>query len=75
MNEVKREKFVSLGEKRTKRAIREIRMIGNLSNKNNYSYNTDDITKITSALEREIRDLKGKFREKSNGNGIDFSLE
>ncbi len=57
----KREKFVELAEKRVTRAIKDLRLIGNLSNKNNYAYTESDIQKITSSLEQEVKNLKMKF--------------
>lgn len=57
----KREKFVSIAEKRVTRTIKDIRLIGNLSNKNNYSYEDKDVSKIISALEQEIKTLKARF--------------
>ena len=57
----KREKFVRLAEKRVIRTIRELRLIGNLANKNNYSYSEQDAQKIVSTLEYEIKSLKTRF--------------
>ena len=57
----KREKFVSLAEKRVTRTIKDIRLIGNLSNKNNYLYQEKDVRKIISALEDEVKTLKTRF--------------
>lgn len=57
----KREKFRLLAEKRVTRAIKDIRLIANLTNKNNYSYTEQDGIKICTALETEIKSLRGKF--------------
>ena len=62
----KRDKFVSLAEKRVNRAIKDLRLIGNLSNKNNYSYTDSDIQKIFVALDQEVKNLKARF---SSGDG------
>lgn len=61
MSSDKRAKFVRLAESRVVKTIKDIRLIGNLSNKNNYSYTEKDIAKIISALEHEIKSLKSKF--------------
>ena len=58
----KREKFIELAEKRVNRAIKDIQLIGNLSNKNNYQYSDSDIELIVKALENEIREMKIKFK-------------
>lgn len=57
----KREKFVSIAERRVTRAIKDIRLIGNLSNKNNYIYEEKDVRKIISTLEDEVKTLKARF--------------
>lgn len=57
----KREKFVEIAEKRVNRLIKEIKLVGNLSNKNNYLYDLNDVNKIFSAIETEIKSAKAKF--------------
>lgn len=69
-----REKFVELAEKRVTRAIKDIRLIGNLSNRNNYEFSDDDVTKIIVTLEKEIRDVKNRFRQSSQGGEVSFHL-
>lgn len=69
-----RERFVSLANNRVTAAIRQIRLVGNLSNKKNYEYGPDDAAKIIRALQRELDELKAKFKgEEKNGASI-FSL-
>lgn len=70
----KREKFVSIAEKRVSRTIKDIRLIGNLSNKNNYSYDEKDVKKIISALEGEIKTLKARFVSDDIKNETVFKL-
>ena len=69
----KKMKFRELAEKRVSRTIKDIRLIGNLSNRNNYDYESDDARKIISALEEEIKLLKYKFKI-SNKSGGGFKL-
>lgn len=54
-------KFEELGEKRMVEAIKKIRLIGNLSNKNNYEYSEEHVKAIVNKLEKEIELLKNKF--------------
>ena len=54
----KREKFVTLAEKRTVNAIRAIRTIGKLGNPNAYKYTDADVRKIAKALGDEIEAMK-----------------
>lgn len=70
----KRLKFVELGEKRVVNTIKAIRLIGNLSNKNNYSYSKKDAEKIVRALEEELKLLKRRFQDDTRGSEIGFKL-
>ena len=56
-----REKFVRLATKRVNSAIKSINLIGNLSNKSNYDYTEEDITKIFKALQEELNACKKRF--------------
>jgi transcription elongation GreA/GreB family factor len=69
-----RDKFVDLAEKRVTKALKDIRLIGNLSNRSNYSYNDDDVKKIISALEAELRNLKKRFEAPTGDSGVNFKL-
>lgn len=69
-----REKFVNLAEKRVTKTIKELRLIGNLSNKSNYSYTDKDVKKIIGALNSEIKKLKQKFDSGNHSNDIVFKL-
>lgn len=71
----KREKFVELAEKRVTRAIKDLRLIGNLSNKNNYAYTDSDIQKITSAIDQEVKNLKSKFYSDDGKDKSIFKLQ
>ncbi|MEI6135215.1 MAG: hypothetical protein WCP72_09590 [Desulfomonile sp.] len=57
----RRQKFIMLAEKRVTRAIKDLRLIGNLSNKSNYSYDQEDVSQILSALHKELSRLKKRF--------------
>ncbi|MBX9964823.1 MAG: hypothetical protein K2Y35_17315 [Burkholderiales bacterium] len=57
----KQQKFVEIAEKRVNRLLKEIRLIGNLSNRNNYSYEADDISKIFGAIESDLRTTRKRF--------------
>jgi len=71
---VDRAKFVELAEKRVVRAIKDIRLIGNLSNKSNYSYTDEDVRKIISTLDKEIKNLRHRFASHGAFNEIVFKL-
>ncbi len=70
-----REKFVELAEKRVNRAIKELRLISNLSNTTNYEYTEDDVRKIFKILESTIKDSKAKFRNGGASSEDQFKLK
>lgn len=59
-----RAKFVELANARVVRAINDLRLVGNLSNRKNYQYTEDEARKIIRVLESEVDILKEKFRSK-----------
>lgn len=69
-----RTKFVELAEKRVSKAIKDIRLIGNLSNKSNYSYTEEDVRKIIRALDIEVKKLKHRFNSLGVQEEIVFKL-
>ena len=68
MINAKRENFIRLAESRVNKALNDIRLIGNLSNKNNYDYEQADVNKIISTLEQEVRSVKKKFETVQQNN-------
>lgn len=77
MSELKsnsREKFVTLAEKRVSKALKDIKLIGNLSNRSNYKYTDEDVKKITSALNRALNEMKARFETKGNTEDENFKL-
>ena len=64
----KREKFVRLATGRVNKAIKEIQLIGNLSNRTYYEYSNADIEKIFGELREQLRISREKFNtaEKKN---------
>lgn len=75
MSESSRDKFVRLAESRVNSAIKAIRLLGNLSNRSNYSYNDDDIEQIFSTLNSELRMSRQRFKRIQSESVSKFSLE
>jgi hypothetical protein len=71
----KRKKFVQLAENRVNRAIRDIRLIGNLANKSAYEYNDEDVKRIFRALQKEMEAVRTRFTGNTGGKDNDFRLE
>ncbi len=68
------EKFIELAEKRVTRAIKDLRLIGNLANRNNYEYTENEVRQIIFALEKEVKKLKGAFSNHEVESSIDFKI-
>jgi hypothetical protein len=62
LNLNKNKKFIYLSEKRMPKAIKAIKLIGNLSNKSNYFYLDSDTAKIFKELKNSLKNLKKKFK-------------
>ena len=69
-----RKKFVDLAEKRVKRALKDLKLIGNLSNKSNYTYSDEDAKKIYKVLQNALNEVKARFESKGEEGGIEFKL-
>lgn len=70
----RRAKFVELAEKRVRRAIKDLRLVGNLANRQYYEYNDRDVRAMFKALEDELRQSRTKFESAGGSDGINFSL-
>lgn len=70
----KRKKFVELAESRTVNAIKAIRVIAKLGNKNAYEFSDTDVNKIVKALTREIEAMKARMLSTGNKESVDFTL-
>lgn len=70
----KREKFVQLAERRTRNAIKAIRVIGKLGNKNAYDFTEADVSKIAKVLVREVELMKARMTSTGAKETIDFRL-
>lgn len=64
--EEKREKFKRIAERRTNTVLEQLRLLGNCANKHNYLYTEEDVKKIFSVIESELREVKAKFNSNSN---------
>ena len=70
----KREKFVQLAENRTKTAIKAIRTIAKLGNRNAYEYSEADVKRIAFALSKEIDALRVRMLSTGGKDVVEFKL-
>jgi ABC-type Fe3+-hydroxamate transport system substrate-binding protein len=72
MKEDRAQRFKRIATYRTNEVLEKLRLLGNLSNRANYDYTEDEIDKIFSAVDSQIRAVKAKFS--SSKKRKDFSL-
>jgi hypothetical protein len=70
----RRSKFVELANKRVNRAIKDLRLIGNLSNRAAYEFGEEDSRKIIKTLQREVEALRQRFSGTTEEADKVFSL-
>ena len=70
--ETAEERFKRLATKRTNVILNDLRVLGNLSNKVNYSYSEEDVEKIFTAIYEMIRDLEEKFSVKEERESFEL---
>ena len=75
IQETKRDNFVRLAEARTNKIIDMIQLLGNCSNLGAYDYTQQDVDKIFTAIENELREAKKKFSKVDSKKGSRFSLD
>lgn len=67
-------KFIELANKRVNRAIKDIKLVANLANKQNYEYSEDQARKIVKALQHEVDLVKQSFMTGDEDSQVLFKL-
>jgi len=70
----KRDKFIELAEARVNKTLKDMQLIGNLSNRSAYEFSEADVRKIFSALQRGLDTAKSRFTREAAGTGGEFKL-
>ena len=66
----KHENFVRLAEARVNKALESMRLVGNLANKNNYEYSSEEAREILVALQSGVNDLKTQFNRADDDSSV-----
>lgn len=66
--ESRNERFRRLAEARGDRLIREIVLLGNLSNPKNYEYSEADVEALFGPIEAELRETRAKFATRTGSS-------
>ncbi len=57
----RRERFKRLGVYRTNEVLKRLKVLGNCANRSAYEYTEEEINKIFSEIERNVRKVRGSF--------------
>ncbi len=68
-------RFERLAERRVSETLKKLKLVGNLSNKHNYSYSEDHIKQIFEAIEVAVRQARAKFRDGSTSSEHQFAFK
>jgi hypothetical protein len=63
-HETKHDKFRRVGSSRVTRALKSIRLVGNLSSKDDYEYTDVEVAKIKTALSSELDKAIDRFNQR-----------
>ena len=67
-------KFIELANKRVNRTIKDLRLIGNLSNRSSYEYTREQSERIISSLKREVENVEARFNNERSKSADPFQL-
>lgn len=68
------ERFKKVASRRTQEILNKLKLLGNCSNKANYSYTNEQVRKIFSAIDKQLKEAKIKF-DGSLSDKEKFSLD
>jgi ABC-type Fe3+-hydroxamate transport system substrate-binding protein len=67
-------KFIELANKRVNKAIKDLQLVGNLANRQNYEFTEEQAKKIVRALQQEVDQVKQNFQSVDETNRNEFKL-
>lgn len=68
MQENRAQRFKRIATYRTNEVLDKLRLLGNLSNKTNYEYSNEEVNKIFSAVESQLKIAKDRFASPKKKN-------
>ncbi|MFC1900444.1 hypothetical protein ACFLYN_02510 [Chloroflexota bacterium] len=69
----KKERFHRVATRRTNEVLKKLAILGNCANRSAYEYTEDEVNKIFSEIEREVKTTRMRFRIAQN-NKKEFKL-
>jgi len=68
VKETKEDRFKRIASKRTEKVLDALRKLGNCSNRGIYGYFSEDVSKVFSAVDSELKRIKILFNNKAKSN-------
>lgn len=68
--ETKEQRFKRIASSRTRKILNDIRLLGNCSNKGVYLYKEEEVNKIFSTIEKELKRMRALFKVSSQKNSF-----
>lgn len=72
-NDIKRKRFMRIGESRVNRILTNLDNLGKCSNTRNYEYTDEEVRKIFREIDRKVKEVKMQFQGRT-GNQQRFRL-
>lgn len=73
--ETKHDKFKRLAEKRTNDIINKLRLVGNLSNRQQYDYSDEEVSELFEAIRDALKRSESTFNNSVVKNNDKFSFK
>ena len=70
----KRKRFTDLAPIRVNNVLKHLRLVGNMANKNNYSYDSSEFKKILNDISEELNLIKSKLNAQENKRNKKWKL-
>lgn len=67
-------KFIELANKRVNKAIKDLQLVGNLANRQNYEFTDEQSKKIIRVLQQEVEQVKQCFQSTEEAGRGEFKL-
>lgn len=61
IEETKNQRFKRLAKRRGERILKDIRLLGNLANTNNYEFSDEEIRKVFGVIESDLKATRQRF--------------
>lgn len=72
---LKRDRFKNVASKRVQKVLDSLESLSKCSNRNNYDYTEDDVSKMLKAIKEQIKLLEISYTERSKSKSKTFEFK